>query len=197
MPLSVAGMGDIVYWKDGREVYDSVNVIYRYSDGVKINYESLISNRFNGMEDQILGNSGTMDLTKGLYYLENDNSLSGIQQLLAQIKEKAFEAIPAAGPSWRSETKKEYPPHSIVEGRVYVNPGQSTVGVDKDGSDVILSSFCWREGQGCGRGGLLRYSALPACQPGHGGGQDGHFPGRIQDPIYEILRQHKQGKNSL
>ena len=77
-----------------------------------------------------------------LYYLENDNSLSGIQQLLAQIKEKAFEAIPAAGPSWRSETKKEYPPHSIVEGRVYVNPGQSTVGVDKDGSDVILSSFC-------------------------------------------------------
>ena len=27
-----------------------------------------------------------------LYYLENDNSLSGIQQLLAQIKEKAFEA---------------------------------------------------------------------------------------------------------
>lgn len=142
MPQRVMGIGDIVYWKDGREVYDSVNVIYHYSNGVKINYESLISNRFNGMEDQILGKLGTMDLTKGLYYLEDDNSLSGIQQLLAQIKEKAFEAIPAAGPSWRSETRKEYPPHNIVEGKVYVNPGQSTVGADKDGSDVILSSFC-------------------------------------------------------
>ena len=142
MPQRVMGIGDIVYWKDGREVYDSVNVIYHYSNGVKINYESLISNRFNGMEDQILGKAGTMDLTKGLYYLEDDNSLSGIQQLLAQIKEKAFEAIPAAGPSWRSETRKEYPPHNIVEGKVYVNPGQSTVGADKDGSDVILSSFC-------------------------------------------------------
>ena len=33
MPVSIIGMGDIVYWKDGREVYDSVNVTYRYSDG--------------------------------------------------------------------------------------------------------------------------------------------------------------------
>lgn len=58
------GMGDIVYWKDGREVYDSVNVTYRYSDGVKIAYESLISNKFNGMEDQILGSKGTMEMAK-------------------------------------------------------------------------------------------------------------------------------------
>lgn len=52
IPQSISGMGDIVYWKDGREVYDAVNVIYRYADGRKINYESLISNKFNGMEDQ-------------------------------------------------------------------------------------------------------------------------------------------------
>ena len=65
MPESIMGMGDIVYWKDGREVYDSVNVTYRYSDGVKIAYESLISNKFNGMEDQILGSKGTMEMAKG------------------------------------------------------------------------------------------------------------------------------------
>lgn len=62
VPESVVGTGDIVHWKDGREVYDSVNLVYRYSNGVKINYESLISNRFNGMEDQILGSKGTMNL---------------------------------------------------------------------------------------------------------------------------------------
>ena len=43
IPGSVMGMGDIVYWKDGREVYDSVNLVYHYGNGVKINYESLIS----------------------------------------------------------------------------------------------------------------------------------------------------------
>ena len=68
MPVSIMGMGDIVYWKDGREVYDSVNVTYRYSDGTKIAYESLISNKFNGMEDQILGHKGTMEMAKGDVY---------------------------------------------------------------------------------------------------------------------------------
>jgi len=142
MPEQIMGLGDIVYWKDGREVYDNVNVIYRYSNGVKINYESLISNKYNGMEDQILGKNGTVDLTKGIYYLEDDKSVSGVRQLLGQIKDKAFAAIPAAGPSWRPETKSDYVPHALIEGEIFTNHGQSTVGVDKDGSDVILSAFC-------------------------------------------------------
>ena len=106
MPESIMGMGDIVYWKDGREVYDSVNVTYRYSDGVKIAYESLISNKFNGMEDQILGSKGTMEMAKGIYYLEEDHSTSGIRQLIDQVKDKVFAAIPTAGPRWRYPRKQ-------------------------------------------------------------------------------------------
>jgi predicted dehydrogenase len=142
MPETITGMGDIVFWKDGREVYDNVNVIYRYANGVKINYESLISNKYNGMEDQILGHKGTVDMTKGIYYLEEDNQLSGIRQLLREGKEKTLGAIPTAGPSWRPETRVDYVPHTLVEGQISVNSGQSTVGADKDGSDVILSAFC-------------------------------------------------------
>ena len=142
MPESIMGMGDIVYWKDGREVYDSVNVTYRYSDGVKIAYESLISNKFNGMEDQILGSKGTMEMAKGIYYLEEDHSTSGIRQLIDQVKDKAFAAIPTAGPRWRPETKMEYTPHFIINGDIHVNSGLSMIGADKDGSDIILSSFC-------------------------------------------------------
>ena len=142
MPVSIMGMGDIVYWKDGREVYDSVNVTYRYSDGTKIAYESLIANKFNGMEDQILGSKGTMDMAKGIYYLEEDHSTSGIRQLIDQVKDKAFAAIPTAGPSWRPETKMEYTPHFIINGDIHVNSGLSMIGADKDGSDIILSSFC-------------------------------------------------------
>lgn len=142
IPSSVTGMGDIVYWKDGREVYDTVNVIYRYSDGRKINYESLISNKFNGMEDQILGHKGTMDLTKGVYYLEEDNSRSGIETLIGSVKDKVFASVPLAGPSWRSEVKGTAIPHSIIEGKVSVNGGQNMIGVDNDASDIILSAFC-------------------------------------------------------
>ena len=142
IPESVTGMGDIVFWKDGREVYDSVNLVYRYSNGVKINYESLISNKFNGMEDQILGHKGTMNLATGLYYLEEDHSDSGIEQLLSQIENKVFSAVPLAGPSWRPETKKEYKPHSVLKGKIHVNEGLSMIGAEKDGSDAILSAFC-------------------------------------------------------
>jgi predicted dehydrogenase len=142
MPDSVVGMGDIVYWKDGREVYDSVNVIYHYSNGVKIVYESLISNKFNGMEDQILGSKGTMEMAKGIYYLEEDNSRSGIKQLIGQVKDKIFASVPIAGPSWRPETKQEYIPYFVIKDNIHVNDGLNMIGVDKDGSDIILSAFC-------------------------------------------------------
>ena len=121
VPESVMGMGDIVYWKDGREVYDSVNLVYHYNNGVKINYESLISNKFNGMEDQILGKKGTMNLATGIYYLEEESGgrKSGIEQLIGQIGNKIYASVPAAGPSWRPETKEKYIPHNILSGMHY------------------------------------------------------------------------------
>lgn len=143
MPESAVGIGDIVFWKDGREVFDSVNVIYHYSSGAKINYESLISNKYNGMEEQILGHKGTMNLASGVYYLEDDTkSKSGIEQLINEIGNKVFSAIPAAGASWRPETKKESTPYSIIPGNFNVSDGLSMTGFVKDGSDEILASFC-------------------------------------------------------
>lgn len=143
MPVEAVGYGDTVFWKDGREVPDSVNVIYRFEDGRKICYESLISNKYNGMEDQILGHLGTMDLSKGLYYLEEDNSTYGIKQLIDNIKSNVFAAVPTAGPSWRPEYKSEYVPHRILESEsAVINPGQSMIGVDNDGSNLIMEAFC-------------------------------------------------------
>lgn len=142
MPSEIIGLGDIVYWKDAREVYDSVNVTYRYSNGCKITYESLISNKYNGMEDQILGKKGTMDLTRGVYYLEEDHLVSGMRQLLDQIRDGIFAAVPAAGPSWRPEIRAAYVPHPVIEGSVSVNAGQSMVAADNDGSDLVLKAFC-------------------------------------------------------
>lgn len=144
VPESVIGMGDIVYWKDGREVYDSVNVIYQFSDGVKINYESLISNKYSGMEEQILGHKGTMNLATGVYYLEDEASgnKSGIEQLIGEIGNKIYAAVPGAAASWHPETKQKYIPHAIVKGDFSVTGGESMIGALDDGSDQILSAFC-------------------------------------------------------
>ena len=169
VPRSVMGMGDIVYWKDGREVYDSVNLIYHYDNDVKISYESLISNKFNGMEDQILGNKGAMDLAKGVYYYEEDNSGSGIQKLLNEIGDKVFTSVPIAGPSWRPETKESYKPHYVMEGKFNINEGLSMVSAENDGSDQILSAFC----QACITGEKAKniveeaYSATMLCLLGN------------------------------
>ena len=142
IPSRITGFGDIVFWKDGREVYDTVNVTYQYADGRIISYESLISNKYNGMEEQILGHKGTVDLSKGVYYLEEDNLVSGMRQLLDQVKTGVFAAVPTAGPSWRPELRSKYVPHPVLDGKFSISNGESSVGFEADGSDVILSAFC-------------------------------------------------------
>ena len=142
MPTEVCGYGDIVYWKDGREVYDSCNAVFHFADGRKINYETLISNKYNGMEDQILCKNATVDLAKGVYYLEEDNMIFGVRQLLDQVKTGLFAAVPTAGPSWRPELKSEYVPHAILDKHYDVNAGLSMIGATNDGSDIIMSAFC-------------------------------------------------------
>ena len=143
VPEMVSGFGDIVYWKDGREVYDSVSLTYRFSDGRNIAYESLISNKFNGMEEQILGHKGTVDLSKGIYYLEEDNSAYGVKQLLEEVKTGVFAAVPTAGPSWRPELRSQYTPHAIIEKpSTAVFSGESMVGAAADGSKDVMEAFC-------------------------------------------------------
>lgn len=143
VPEMVAGFGDIVHWKDGREVYDSVSLTYRFSDGRNIAYESLISNKYNGMEEQILGHKGTVDLSKGIYYLEEDNTQFGVRQLLKEVRTGVFAAVPTAGPSWRPELMDKSIPHAIMEkNSTATTSGESMVGVLNDGSKDVMEAFC-------------------------------------------------------
>jgi predicted dehydrogenase len=141
LPDYIMGTGDIMYWKDGREVYDNVNVIYHYPNGVKMTYESIISNKFYGLDEQLLGNKGTMELEKGKYYLEEVKPAPGIQQLVNQIEHKVFDAVPVAGPSWVPETASENKGEYILD-RINKNDGKSTQGVMGDGSEQLVAAFC-------------------------------------------------------
>jgi hypothetical protein len=141
IPESVMGMGDIIFWKDGREVYDSVNLIYRYSNGVKLTYESNISNKFNGLEEQILGHKGTMEPEKGKYFLEDAQPAPGIMQLINQIEHSVFDRIAIAGPTWVPETASTNKGEFILT-QTQQHDGSSSVGVAGDGSEQLVEAFC-------------------------------------------------------
>jgi Predicted dehydrogenases and related proteins len=140
-PESVMGCGDIVYWKDGREVYDNISLIYRYPNGVKMSYESVISNKFLGLEELILGDKGTMELEKGKYYFEEAKPAAGILQLINQIEHKIFDNVSFAGPSWVPETASINKGYFVLD-NVRVTSGESSVGATGDGSVELLTAFC-------------------------------------------------------
>ncbi|MDR0700554.1 MAG: Gfo/Idh/MocA family oxidoreductase [Tannerella sp.] len=140
-PESVAGYGDLVYWNDGREVYDNISLIYRYPNGVKMSYESIISNKFLGLEELILGDKGTMELEKGRYFFEEAQPAPGILQLINQIEHKVFDNVSFAGPSWVPETASINKGYYVVE-NLNTTSGASSVGAFGDGSVELITAFC-------------------------------------------------------
>ncbi len=141
IPETVTGMGDIVFWKDGREVYDNVSLIYRYSNGVKMSYESIISNKFLGLEEEILGNKGTVEPEKGKYYFEDVKPAPGIMQLINQIEHKVFDNVSFAGPSWVPETASINKGEMIMD-HMTAHDGASSVGAAGDGTVELETAFC-------------------------------------------------------
>ncbi len=130
IPDKVMGHGAITHWKDGREVYDNVSCIYVFDNGVKLSFESVISNKFYGLEEQILGNLGTVEPEKGKYYFENVEPAPGFLQLINDIENSLFDSLPFAGTSWAPETAN-------------VNKGEYIIGEKptSDGTSLMLDAF--------------------------------------------------------
>ncbi|MEA1897287.1 MAG: Gfo/Idh/MocA family oxidoreductase [Bacteroidota bacterium] len=114
-PVSVIGVGGINYWKEDREVYDNVALIYSYADGTQFIYDSMVSNRFYGLEEQILGDKGTLELEQNKMYSENPPQPAGILQLVNNIENGIFEKIPIGGATWIPETALKYKGEYITE----------------------------------------------------------------------------------
>lgn len=130
LPEKVMGHGAITFWKDGREVYDNVSCIYVFGNGVKMTFESVISNKFYGLEEQILGHLGTIEPEKGKYYFEDVAPAPGILQLMNDVENRLFESLPFAGTSWAPETANK-------------NTGEYLIGEKpkSDGTSLMLDAF--------------------------------------------------------
>src|SRR5258708_26558175 len=69
----VMGLGSLDLLKDGRDVYDNIQLIYKYPNGQKMTYSSISNNSFlpyfNGsrpeMGEIIMGTDGTIEITVG------------------------------------------------------------------------------------------------------------------------------------
>jgi len=72
-PDFVMGLGSLDMLKDGRDVWDNIQLIYRYPNGQKLTYSSISTNQFlpffNGtraeMGEIIMGTEGTIEITVG------------------------------------------------------------------------------------------------------------------------------------
>ena len=143
-PRKVSGTGSINHWHDGREVFDNVNLVYEYPDGSSLVYDSMISNAHYGLEEQIMGPKGTMELETGKMYSENPPPAPGIMQLLNNIEHKIFDPLPLGGKSWVPETaslnKGEYIYEVDLEddGTALEMEGFATMIRENRHSDVLL-----------------------------------------------------------
>ncbi|THD66823.1 Gfo/Idh/MocA family oxidoreductase [Robertkochia marina] len=72
MPEKVMGTGGIDYWKDGRETFDNVHMIYDYPDGVRATFTCLTSNAMGDYGIKIMGDKGAfiLDYTNAWFYPE-------------------------------------------------------------------------------------------------------------------------------
>lgn len=61
-PKSVSGFGGVMFWKDGREVHDTIQAIVRYPGGENLMYDATLVSGFDAMYDLYFGSDSTIIL---------------------------------------------------------------------------------------------------------------------------------------
>ena len=112
-PESVVGHGSINFFDDGREVYDNFALVFKYPNGIHFSYDCITSNKINGMQVQVLGNEGTIELESNQWFEEFPEDPPVISDLLEQLRLGENETIPIGGATWRLETPLRLGGHYI------------------------------------------------------------------------------------
>ena len=59
------GVGGLDYWKDGRDIFDNVSVVFEYPEGKKFVFTSICNNAHLDISEVIMGDEGTIEITLG------------------------------------------------------------------------------------------------------------------------------------
>jgi len=113
VPMRVMGSGSICFWKDGREVYDHVALIYEYAGGRKLIYTSLLNNARYGCEEQIQGSKGTIEPELGRIFQEVPPKVLALQRMQKDVARGKKRAVPIGGATWFPELPVTTPGESL------------------------------------------------------------------------------------
>ncbi len=103
-PEKITGFGGIDHWKDGRETFDNVHLLFEYPDGTDASFTCTTTNGFEDYQIKILGKKGTiiLDYTTGKIYSEQRGSkeLGIVDGVTSATKEawKRGEGVPIKAP---------------------------------------------------------------------------------------------------
>ena len=100
-PSQVMGVGGVDYWKDGRETYDNVHLMFSYPSGVKAKFTCLTSNADGGYEIKVLGDKGTIIINMFKAYFIPEG---GKKKMLGEVDG-------VSGATAKFEEGKGYPIH--------------------------------------------------------------------------------------
>lgn len=92
-PSRISGFGGIDHYKDGRETYDNIHLIYEYPSGMDASFTCTTTNGFGDYGIRILGSKATIDLdyTFGIIYGEKANKDLGLVDGVSGATIKAWE----------------------------------------------------------------------------------------------------------
>jgi predicted dehydrogenase len=87
-PVSVTGFGTIAFWKDGREVPDTVQTIVEFPEGVRMIYDATLANSFDGEYEMLYGSDAAIMMreNKAWMFKEVDSPLLGWEVYASKVQ---------------------------------------------------------------------------------------------------------------
>jgi len=60
LPTSITGLGSLLFWKDGRDVPDTLQLTMEYPEGVRLVYDATLANSFDGEYEMYYGSDAAV-----------------------------------------------------------------------------------------------------------------------------------------
>ena len=79
LPTAVTGFGSVMFWKDGRDVPDTVQTVLEFPGGVQMIYDATLASSFDGEYEMLYGSDATVMMreAKAWMFKEVDSPLLG------------------------------------------------------------------------------------------------------------------------
>jgi predicted dehydrogenase len=64
LPTAVTGFGSVMFWKDGRDVPDTIQAVLEFPHGVQMIYDATLADSFDGEYEMLYGSDGALMMRK-------------------------------------------------------------------------------------------------------------------------------------